>query len=169
MAKAQVSDHKKFEIAVADALEDCEDDDMIVRIISQGLCYRCQKSKHACKCECKKRFCPDIYGEYQKRKRCQKMPFVADCKHYEEATYLKREVCEKIVRDRDQMKKKIERDENESKASKLKGFIIYTPGKISKDNHTYLKSNEICTIEVDGYGEEDWEENLREDFRDGFA
>ena len=169
MANAQVSDHKKFEIAVASALDDCGDDGMVVKIISQGLCYRCQKKKHACKCKCNERFCPDIYGEYRRTEKGWIRPFVADCKHYVETTSLSRKVCEKIVRDRDQMKRKIEMEQNERKANRLKGFIIYTPGKISPDNRTYLKNNEICVIEVNSYGEADWEENLREDFRDSFA
>ena len=169
IAEAQVSDHKKFEIAVANALGDCGDDDMIVRIISQGLCYRCQKDKHACKCKCKKRFCPDIYGEYRRTEKGWIRPFVADCKYYGHGTPLNMEVCKKMVRDRDQMKRKIEREENESKASRMKGFIIYTPGTISSENRTYLENSGICIIEVRGYGKKNWKIKLRRDFSDSFV
>ena len=97
------------------------------------------------------------------------MPFVADCKFYDTDTSLSQNDCEKIVRDKEQMKAKLKEESKAKKpvgkiAEKLKGFIILKPGKVSEPNQKYLDQHGIKVIVV-VYKRPHWIKKLQEDFK----
>ena len=146
MASKRSSRPKVFEKVVTKELEDVRG----VQILSQGLCYKCNKNKGSCRCRSK--YCPDIVGIYRKRKI--NIKFVADCKLYDDDTYLDEENCDKIIRDRDQAKASV-------------GMLFVSRGKVSVKMRKKLAKSNIHLIEVK-YGTRNWKEKLVGGFKECF-
>ena len=93
--------------------------DKVKYIAPQGSCQYTKEKKH---------YCPDIYGTYQEEPGSEEKGFVIDCKRYNPVRSIDKEDCDKLDRDRDEVKEKLKADKKIGANAEVRRMFVTSEG-----------------------------------------